>query len=209
MEISREIALEVFGLKDGFTQDELNKEFRKLSKLVHPDVGGSEGLFKFIKCCKENLVNNSASQVERKTQPPKKGKERARINLSILYDDYYDLGYYTSKYEITEIYSKARVYITPTRDKKQSENISINLTQPFYEFRTLGFANFSATVTLPESFQKFKKFNVRVEFNGETFKFKISRKNPFHIVKDESVRFNTVLELNFKQLIGGKQYENH
>lgn len=199
MEVSREIALEVFGLKDGFTQDELNKEFKRLSKVVHPDVGGSANLFKFIKSCKETLANASGSQTESKTQEKKNGKERARINLSILYDDYYDLGYYTSKYEITEIYSKARVYITPTRDKKESENISINLTQPFYEFRTLGFANFSTTVKLPERFQKFKKFNVRVEFNGETFKFKISRKNPFHIVKDEHItRFNTVLELNFK-----------
>ena len=39
MEISRKTALEVLGLNEGFSEEEFTKAFRRLSKLVHPDMG--------------------------------------------------------------------------------------------------------------------------------------------------------------------------
>ena len=59
MYVSRQMALEIFGLRENFTEEKFNKTFRRLAKIVHPDTGGDENLFKFIMCCKEALFDNS------------------------------------------------------------------------------------------------------------------------------------------------------
>lgn len=41
-------ALRLFGLKEGYTLAELRARYRELSKKLHPDAGGTEGLFQQI-----------------------------------------------------------------------------------------------------------------------------------------------------------------
>lgn len=212
MEVQRETALEVFGLKEGFTQEELNKAFRKLSKVTHPDTGGDDNLFRFIMSCKETLskkssTNNSKTQTQKGyTHQPKQEaynkkseKEEKNIYLNTLYKIYRRLHEYTSEYDIIEILGSARVYITPCRKKKESKSFNIQLEQSFKEFQNLGFAKFATTIVLPETFRKFKYFDVRVEFMGDTFNFILSMKSPFHIVKYRDIfEFNSIIELNFE-----------
>lgn len=204
LKISRQTALEVFGLKEDFAKDELNQKFRKLSKLVHPDVGGDENLFKLIMCCKEVLLNDVGEQEEthkeqktQKTATPKKAeKEKTNISLNTLYNIYYNLSENMRKYDIVYIYAMAKVYVIPTKKKSQCKSIDLELIQRFSNFLGSGYVNFSTTLKLPTTLKKFK---VRVEFMGETFKFRLSMKKPYHIIKyDYSIRFNTLVELKFE-----------
>lgn len=164
MEISRKTALEVLGLNEGFSEEELTKAFRRLSKLVHPDMGGDAGLFKLIVCCKEKLSNNKQDDVkENDVSPqPKKNnncKKRGCIKLTTLYDIFYFLSSYISEYDITEIIGIAKIYITK---RNKCQEMSIYFQQLFRDFLELGFANFSATVVIPESLKNFKTLKVRV-----------------------------------------------
>lgn len=207
MEVTWQTALEIFGLKEGFTKDELNKSFRRLSKVSHPDTGGDENLFRFIMSCKETLskTNNSTTQTEKQqTQPQreetkKPEKEKVYVELTTLYDIFYNLSKYTTEYDITDIRGVARVHITPCKNKKERRSINIEVQQYFKEFERLGFVNFATTLVLPETLKKFKKFNIQVEFMGKTFKFKLSMKNPFYIVKYAPfIGFNSIIELKFE-----------
>jgi len=198
MDVSRQTALEIFGLSENFTPEEVENKFRKLSKIVHPDAGGDVNLFKFINRCRETLLDNVKASDARQAQEEPKNKISADINLSTLYDIYYRLQSYMSIYDIIEIIGTARIFIMPCRNKKHCVTTIINFSQPFREFQELTFANFSTTVKLPEKLKKFKRFKIRVEFMGETFEFRLSMNSPFHIVKCEKTRFNSIIELNFE-----------
>ncbi len=213
MYVSRQMALEILGLNEDFTKEEFNENFRRLSKIVHPDAGGDESLFKFIMCCKETLLNESKTNDMKKTHKESKvndmekthkesekdfKKKVGNINLSTLYWIYFELNCITSEYDIDAIKCKAQIFITPCGFKKYCESTTINLSESFIEFRQLGFANFSTTVKLPERFKKFNKFNVRMEFMGETFEFKLAKNSPFHIIKYEETAFNSIVELTFE-----------
>lgn len=209
MNISRQLALEIFGLKENFTKEDVVRKFRGLSKIVHPDTGGDENLFKFIICCKETLLNNSkannASQTYEPPKPRESKKKSVFITLPDLYDFYYVLDIYSKQYDIIEIRGKARIFITPyvilpfITKQKYCESTIIKFSQPFSEFKELDFANFFATVKLSENLKKFQKFKIRVEFMGKTFNFKLTMNSPFHIVKYENIlKFNSIIELTFK-----------
>lgn len=202
MFISRQTALEIFNLKDGFTTAELTKRYRELSKIVHPDTGGDENLFKMLTCCKDVLSSashqatpekNSASSSKQKT------KTRCYINLKTLEDIYFSLSKYLTEWDIHEIQAMARVQISPRWRKSQCTSTNLYLKQPFEQFQRAGFVSFSEVITIPEALKKFKTFRVRVEFMGETYRFKMSAKNPVHTIKYEHyLKFNSVLELRLQ-----------
>lgn len=206
MEISRQTALEIFSLKDNFTADELNKRYRELSKIVHPDTGGDENLFKLLTCCKNVLTNHDSKSTSAKTSTHSpthssapKSKTLCYIDLKTLDDIYFALHEYRKEWDIVEIRSMARVHIAPRWKKKLGVSMNIDLTQPFEEFSISSFVNFSETICIPESLKKFKNFNVRVEFMGETYRFKVSAKNPVHIIKYKHyLKFISLLELKFE-----------
>lgn len=202
MEISRQTALEILSLKDNFTTDELNKRYRELSKIVHPDTGGDEALFKLLTCCKDTLTGatfqtNSAKKANPTTKS--NGKPTAYVNLKTLDDIYFSLSEYLSEWDIIEIRSMVRIQISPRWKKEQSVSMNINLAQPFEQFQRAGFVSFSKTISIPETLKKYKTFNVRVEFMGETHRFKISTKKPVHTIKHKHyLKFNSLLELKFE-----------
>lgn len=202
MEISRQTALEIFSLKDNFTTDELNKRYRELSKIVHPDTGGDEALFKLLTCCKNTLTGTASKASSTKSSSPaSKSNEKANayVNLKTLEEIYFSLSEYLSEWNIIEIRSMARIQISPRWKKEQSVSMNINLAQPFEQFQRAGFVSFSKTISIPETLKKYKAFNVRVEFMGETHRFKISTKKPVHTIKHKHyLKFNSLLELKFE-----------
>lgn len=206
MDSFRQMALEIFGLRENFTREEVNKSFKRLSKIVHPDIGGDENLFKFIMFCKEVLLDNSKiNDVKQTDEKPKtrqskedSKKESVYINLRDLYYIYNELYSHIKKCNIIEIRGTAQVFIIPCRNKKYRISKIIEFSQPFMEFLKLDFASFSTTVKLPENLKKFKKFKVRVEFMGQTFKFYLSMKNNFHTVKYKEPSFESIIELIFE-----------
>lgn len=206
MDVSRQVALEIFGLRKNFTKEEINKNFRRLSKIVHPDTGGDENLFKFIMCCKEILLDNSKiNNIKKEEKEPKQSENRkgsnkklAHININTLYDIYYDLDSYTNKYDIIDIMGSARIFIIPCKKQKYCDSKTISFSQPFREFEELNFVCFSKVVKLPEDLKKFKKFKIRVEFFGETFEFKVKMNQPYYTLKCKKVRFNSIIELFFE-----------
>jgi len=54
--MSREQALEVLGLKDGYTKDDVIKAHRRMMQKLHPDRGGSDYLAAQINQAKETLL---------------------------------------------------------------------------------------------------------------------------------------------------------
>ena len=196
MDVFRHIALEIFGLRENFTKEEVNENFKRLSAIVHPDAGGDERLYEFIVCCKEALLNNSKKNYARENASK---KESVYVTLNTLYNIYYDLGQYVSEYNITRIVGAVRIFVTPCRNKRYCESATMKLSMPFEMFNELNFAGFAVTIKLPEHLKAFKEFIVRVEFMGKTFEFKLSMDNPFHIVKYEERRqFHSIIELTFE-----------
>lgn len=185
MDVTRKTALEIFGLSEGFTKEDVNRNFRRLSKIVHPDVGGDENLFKFIICCKEKLCD-------------KKDKKVMGVDLTILYKIYDDLDSYNIDYNQTYIFGGARIFITPCIRKNYMRNQIVELVQPFKQFKELNFVSFSATVKLPEELKNFNKFKICVNFMGKTYKFKLSMKKTYHIIEFKSKKFNSIIELNIE-----------
>ena len=202
MDITRQTALEIFNLNDNFTTAELNKRYRELSKIVHPDTGGDENLFKMLTCCKDVLTNTShqsAPENNSASSSEQKAKTRAYINLKTLDDIYFSLSRYLNEWDIYEIHGMARVQISPRWRKDQCTLTNLYLKQPFEQFQRAGFVSFSEVITIPEALKKFKAFSVRVEFMGETYRFKMSAKKPVHTIKYEHyLKFNSVLELRLE-----------
>lgn len=57
--MSRRDALVVFGLVEGYTQEVLKKKYKKLAKVLHPDISGDEEAFKRLKLAYEILSGNT------------------------------------------------------------------------------------------------------------------------------------------------------
>lgn len=55
--MTREQALRLLGLSEGFTDDDLRKAYRKAAKSAHPDLGGDAQKFMLIKEAHEFLSN--------------------------------------------------------------------------------------------------------------------------------------------------------
>jgi len=198
MEVTRQTALEIFGLTENFTKEEVSKNFNNFSKLVHPEIGGDENLFKFIMCCKDVLLDSLNSNNTTPTCEESKNKESGYINLSDLYDIYYDLDEYMNKSHITDVKGIAQVLFIPSNNKKYRECTIIEFSQSFGEFKRLDLAIFFAKVKLPENLKQFKEFLINVEFLGDTFIFKLTMDNPIHNIEYESPKFNSIIELTFE-----------
>lgn len=61
-DILLEDALAVFSLAPGFSEGELRASFIRLAKIVHPDHGGSQELFRTVKECHSVLERDAASR---------------------------------------------------------------------------------------------------------------------------------------------------
>lgn len=211
MNIPRSTALEIFGLKENFSESDLKREYRRLVKIIHPDTGGDEKLFKFIDECKKLLMNDEHSSEKnsetgnhnvsynKNTTYPK--KEEAYITLECLDDDYNFISRYESQYNITEIRASLLIYIRPIFRKNLEQCINVSVSFPYSKFnKSAGFVKFNQTIKIPSEMQKFRKFKVRIKFLGDTFKFIVCDGN-FRVIEHVKYQYiqclKSICELHF------------
>lgn len=60
-EMNQKEAQKLFNMDSSYTEDELKKKFRELSKIHHPDIGGSEDMMKKINAAYATLKKNVGS----------------------------------------------------------------------------------------------------------------------------------------------------
>lgn len=215
MRISRSIALEIFGLKADFSEADFKKAYRRLVKIVHPDTGGDEQLFKFISSCKNCLINGEDVSEENTTETnnhksnsyknnTKTEKEKGFINLKHLDADYPDgIRKYEEKYNIVAIRTSLLIYIKPRFRKKLEKCITVGVVIPYSELnKDLDLVKFNQTIKIPTEMQKFRKFKVCVKFLDDTFEFNVSN-GDFKVIEHARYSFsrclNSVCELHFEK----------
>ncbi len=54
--MSRDEALKILGLDSEVSEDEINKAYQKLMKLIHPDKGGSEYFAQKLNAARDKLL---------------------------------------------------------------------------------------------------------------------------------------------------------
>lgn len=197
MRVPRNTALEVFGLKENFSKEELKREYKRLVKIVHPDVGGDENLFKFIETCKNMLINNEDIQ-----ETSNYKSNSYEIDLEILDLYYPEFMGEIKEYNIVEIKTSLLIYIQPILGKNLEKCFVVETRIPYNKFdKSSGILKFEQTIEIPKEMQKFRKFKVRVEFFEDTFKFKVSN-GSFKVIKhqkfDNFKCLKAICELNFK-----------
>lgn len=206
MNISRNIALEIFGLEEGFSETDLAKEYRRLVKIVHPDTGGDEKLFRFIDSCRNTLKNGeNVSEEDKGTKQEESKSYESKsyyVDLETL-ETFYDYLYeYERKYNIEEIKASILIYIKPKYRSKPQKSCAIYTAIPYKNFKELGVVRISEIVKIPEEMKRFRKFSVRVEFLGDTFKFNVSD-GSFKVVKRQKYKhvecLTSICELHFKK----------
>lgn len=220
MNISRDLALEIFELKEGFLKEDLAQAYRRLAKISHPDAGGNNILFLFIKECKEVLesppqssnkdsqeenntnrnTNNYSHEGEKSRESYDNKKKVSDISLDLLYDEYYDLDDLMKDYSLRNIYLYAKVYIQPYFKRSLQQNFNITLITPFEDFLNFNrsLANFTETIYLPKEFKKFKLFNVKIILpDRKNFSFYVFN-NSFKQLKVDRWRFKAIFNLSFK-----------
>lgn len=205
MVVPRSTALEIFGLKENFSESELKSAYRRLVKIVHPDAGGDAELFKFIEACKNLLVNGeSTSQNATETNNQKSNshqantrpkKETVGVTLGLLDQEYpNNIGEYEQKYDIQTIRASLLVYIRPKYRKNMEKCITVKATIPYSELnKELNFVKFTQTIRIPEEMHKFRKFKVRIDFLNETFTFKVSS-GDIKVIKHAKYNYMTCLK---------------
>lgn len=209
MDISRNLVLFIFGLKDDYTKKELSEAYHHLAKLTHPDSGGDNNLFVFIKECKNVLDNKSQnnshslnnSQNTSANESKSYTKEKGYISLDTLYSIYYDLDDIMQKYDIDYIETYAKIYILPYFKQAMLQNFTVSPHSYFSEFLNFNrqLIDFSEIIYLPEDFKKFKFFKIRVIFRGYIQEFVINiAKNSVKQIKVEHYKFDSILNLSFK-----------
>lgn len=213
MKISRSIALEIFGFKKDFSESDLKREYRRLVKIVHPDTGGDEKLFRFIDSCKNALINGedvsddtqetNTHKTNSHKNTTKSEKEEAFIYLDTLDDDYYRINKHEEKFNIVEIRTSLIIYIQPRFRKNLEKCITIKITVPYSQFdKELGIVKINQTIKIPNEMQKFRKFKVRVEFLDDTFEFKVSD-GDFKVVEHRRYEYfkclRSICELHFEK----------
>ena len=214
MEISRVTALEIFGLKEDFSESDLKREYRRLAKIVHPDTGGDEKLFKFLETCKNVLITGeNAFENTRETSNHKPGpcnsnakaeKVNAWIHLKDLVEVYPDYLYkYEQMYNIFEIKASLLIYIQPRFRRNLEKCITLEAIIPYSELnRSLDIVKFNVTIKIPKEMQKFRKFKVRIKFLNSDYVFNISDGDikVMEHAKYEYVRcLKSVCELHFEK----------
>lgn len=183
------MALEIFGLKEDFSKQDLQREYKRLVKIVHPDIGGDEKLFKFIDLCKNLLIkgedvsentyetnNHNANSCKNNAKSEKKNAFITLEGLEMCYDYLYNnLEKYERNYNIVEIRTALFIHIRPRFRKNIEKCITVNVVIPYSEFnKTLNLVKFNQTIKIPTEMRKFRKFKVSVEFLQDTFNFNVA-----------------------------------
>ncbi len=198
MNVSRDIALEVFGLKEGFTEKDIEAQYKKLAKITHPDAGGDDNLFRFVKECKNILTHSSSSSTQEQIE--------RFIILQQLYDSCEVIGAEQTietleEFNVTEIRARLSIQISPLFRKDLTQVINQTLVTSTYDFKLAQNVIFCSNIRYPKEIQKFSWFRISLNFLAASKKF-IIFKQGFHSWQykpDDCFHpFPTTLNLTFK-----------
>lgn len=208
--------LEMFGLKEDFSKEELKQSYKRLVKIAHPDAGGDANLFKFITKCKELLLGDEIgfefeedkSKKNPKDNNPKnyKGNKKDKI-----YDIKFDIldAHYTAcklneleEYNIENIYENIKVHFKNLIGINE-KFVNLTLKTPYINFIGNNFVEFTSDVIIPKEFKnsKFLKVNVFLLNKMDSFIISGSNKTTKVIEYSKWELFSClklIINLNFK-----------
>ena len=109
MIVSREFALAVLNLNDGYTLNDLSRSYYKILKKSEKESFSGSTFLDIVEQCRDFLENDLILQ----ESPPSVSKVRCNIDLAQLYSKYTSLYTLLEKYDFSSIHSFAKVTISP------------------------------------------------------------------------------------------------
>ena len=213
MDISLKLALSIFGLNDTYSQSEINSAYHRLAKITHPDSGGDNNLFLFVKECRDLLEKNiqntvfSSKATTKTNTAPQNNVKFANIDLDMLYDEYDILADYMKEFNICDIISNMYISINPIFKKSLTKWKNYTLKCPFKSFLASHQREiiFEENIIISPEFEKYKFFKVFIQIEEKKYHFFISRNSfkefsSFVAFKEyaSSEHFLTSVRLSFK-----------
>lgn len=208
--------LEMFGLKEDFSKEELKNSYKRLVKIAHPDAGGDANLFKFITKYMEHLLDNKIgfefeddkSKKNQKYDNSKNYKGNYRrasrgIKFDLL-DNYYSTNrlYELKKYELDEIYQDISLKFK-TLAGINEKFVNLTLKTPYINFVGNDFVDFTSDVIIPKEFKKILFLRVKVSILDKNYNFIIFNfKKCSKVVEYKRLKhfrcLKLIVNLNFK-----------
>lgn len=208
--------LELFGLKEEFSEEELQKAYKRLAKIAHPDTGGDSNLFKFITKYKELLLGNETrfefkedkSKKNQKEDNSKNYKENKRDKIYDIEFDKLDAHYITGTlnelkgYNIEYIYENIN-FKFKTLIGINEKSVNLTLKTPYINFVGNNFVEFTSDVIVPKEFKNSKFLKVKVSLLGKKYSFTILNSNETSkVIEYSSLEhfrcLKLIVNLNFK-----------
>lgn len=222
MDISKNLALAIFGLNEKYSENDLSKSYHRLARIIHPDCGGDQNLFFLINECKEILEknlqtssNSFESFCENKAANhsffytnhwPKEKNVQKDIPLTTLYKEYDLLWQYPKYFHIKNIVSNIYISIEPIFKKSNVKHIDILLKSSFTDFYEAcpNEIVFEKTILIPKDFKEYNFFKVLVQIEEKKYIFFIFKNSfkefsSFTAFKNNgNIKFETKICLSFK-----------
>ena len=193
MIVSREFALAIFNLNDGYSLEDLYRAYSNaLGKLKNNAIENASFL-DLLEQCRDFLDNEFIIKEDSATFK----KTRCNIDLSQLYSKYSSLSELLEKYEFSSIHSFAEITITPLFKQKRRCYLKTYFSSLFHDFFEFNQVKFLTKVELPKQIRKYRVFLVRIEFLNKTY-HSIIFKNSFRNFTFYNSKFNTRLQIYFK-----------
>lgn len=180
MDISRKLALEIFGLQDGkYTECDLNSAYRKLSKIAHPDSGGNSTLFIFITECRNMLLVQPSQEkhenAEKKPTANKKTRKKIVRDISLfdLVSFMNDHFYLEDNVLLNSVFLLVRVSVSPILRRNLNKDYDFCIKSNIADFirNDLKLVTFNQNVSLSEEHCKYRFFKVTVYAGQKKFKY--------------------------------------
>lgn len=213
MILTKEIAMYVLSLKEGFTSKDLKNRYRTLSKISHPDTNGDNDLFLLVKACYEYLSTTASERKpEQNSNTQKKYRNyyqehihRFNVSLSDLYEKFYFYKNLPENYIIENIVQAIKISIKPFFSICNYSEYTMIQTASFKDFFSTKTVDFKTPFVLPESIKKHNVFTVEIKILGAVSKRIIfldelnNHKTKLSLKYKPLFCFKTLIKLNFSK----------
>lgn len=193
MIVSREFALAIFDLNDGYSLDDLYNSYSKILGNLKNNSLESASFLDLLEQCRDFL---DTELILKETEASTK-KTRCNIDLEQLYLKFSSLDSLLEKYDFSSIHSYAKITIFPLFKAKLKHIFNIYFSSLFHDFKEFNQVNFLTKVDLPKQIRKYRVFFVRIDFLDKTYRT-IIFKNSFRCFILNNSKFTTRLRIYFK-----------
>lgn len=193
MIVSRDFALAILNLNDGYSLDDLYNSYSKILGNLKNNSLENASFLDLLEQCRDFLDHELIlKEAEVSTK-----KTRCNIDLEQLYLKFSSLNSLLEKYDFSSIHSYAKITISPLFKSKLKHRFNIYFSSLFHDFKEFNQVNFLTRVDLPKKIRKYKVFIVRIEFLSKTYRTIIFR-NSFRSFVFYNSKFTTRLRIYFK-----------